>query len=326
MKSVRFEWRVGIFVLIGLVLLGTLMLQFSKGTSFFTPTYELRLITANVGAIKPHAVVLMAGVQVGSVIDAELREDMRSVIIRTRILRKYRIPKNSIFVIDQSGFLGDQFVSITPPSTNVAAPLPLINAVVRCEQPFNLQDAARSAVGLMQRLDQTADLVNGAVQRVDRILLAEENLKTLTNTLGNFRELSHHAIGTVSDLKELLETNREPIRLSVSNVSVFSEQLSRIGGDFKTLVATNGPQLSTTLSNLTSVSGKANELLTGLEGGKGLIGAMFRDESLRTQFTMMASNLSTLSSNLNRYGLLYKPKPVRKRTAPSPLGRNPLAE
>jgi len=40
---------------------------FSKGTSLFHGTYELRLHAGNVGGLKPRAGVLLAGVQVGSV-------------------------------------------------------------------------------------------------------------------------------------------------------------------------------------------------------------------------------------------------------------------
>ena len=41
MDKSRFEWKVGLFVFIGLVLLAALLLQFSKGTSLFRPTYDI---------------------------------------------------------------------------------------------------------------------------------------------------------------------------------------------------------------------------------------------------------------------------------------------
>jgi hypothetical protein len=33
------------------------------------------------------------------------------------------------------------------------------------------------------------------------------------------------------------------------------------------------------------------------------------------QISLLVSNLTTLSSNLNKYGLLYKPKTVKKPTS-----------
>src|SRR2546422_11340221 len=72
MSQKRLEWKVGLFVVVCLVLLGLLVLNFSKGLTFFTPTYTLRLKTSNVGGIKREAAVLVAGVPVGNVAGAEL--------------------------------------------------------------------------------------------------------------------------------------------------------------------------------------------------------------------------------------------------------------
>ena len=65
MEKSRLETKVGLFVLFGLVLLGVLMIQFSKGTSLFRGTYTVRLHTDNVGGLKQKSSVLLAGVAVG---------------------------------------------------------------------------------------------------------------------------------------------------------------------------------------------------------------------------------------------------------------------
>ena len=99
---------------IGLVLLAVLLLQFSKGTTFFRPTYDFVLHAGNVGGLKPRAQVLMSGVQVGTVSDMQLAPDGKSVTITLRIYQQYQIYKDARFVIEQSGFLGDQYVAILP--------------------------------------------------------------------------------------------------------------------------------------------------------------------------------------------------------------------
>ena len=67
MAQSKMEWKVGLFVFIGLVLLAALMLNFSKGMSFFKKKYELNLRAENAGGIKEKAAVLMSGIQVGNV-------------------------------------------------------------------------------------------------------------------------------------------------------------------------------------------------------------------------------------------------------------------
>ncbi len=72
MEKKRLEIKVGLFVFLGLALLGVLLLQFSKSASLWRGTYEVHLHAVNVGGIKPRAGVLLAGVQVGSVSDIRL--------------------------------------------------------------------------------------------------------------------------------------------------------------------------------------------------------------------------------------------------------------
>ena len=62
----------------------------------------------------------------------------------------------------------------------------------------------------------------------------------------------------------------------------------------------------------------ASALANDLDQGKGLAGAMFKDEELRANLSATLANLNTVSSNLARYGLLYKPKAPRPARASRP--------
>src|SRR2546426_3335593 len=114
MTKPHLESKVGLFVFIGLVLLAVLLLQFSKGTTFFRPTYKLLLRAGDVGGLKTRASVLMAGVQVGSVADIKLGPQGTNVTITLKIYSQYEIHKDARFLIEQSGFLGDKYVAIMP--------------------------------------------------------------------------------------------------------------------------------------------------------------------------------------------------------------------
>jgi ABC-type transporter Mla subunit MlaD len=105
MSKSRLEWKVGLFVLIGLVLLGALLLQFSKGSSGLRRTYNIMLRTANVGGLKARSQVLMAGVQVGTVSDIKLGPQGTNVIIILRISGNTTFT-GCRFVLEQSSFWG----------------------------------------------------------------------------------------------------------------------------------------------------------------------------------------------------------------------------
>src|SRR6266446_2276173 len=113
MSKSRLEWKVGLFVFIGLVLVAALLLQFSKGT-ILRPSYQILLRAANVGGLKIKASVLMAGVQVGTVSDIRLGPQGTNVTITLKIYSQYIVHKDARFLIEQAGFLGDQYVGIMP--------------------------------------------------------------------------------------------------------------------------------------------------------------------------------------------------------------------
>src|SRR5207302_1076253 len=231
MSQKRLEWKVGLFVLLCLVLLGLLVLNFSKGLTFFTATYTLRLKTTNVGGIKREAAVLMAGVPVGNVTDAELSPGGTNVTVFLKILNRYQIHGDAVFAIDSMGFLGDQYVAIIPGKN--AAPVLNDGDEVVCREPVNLQEGARSALGFMQRI--------------------------------------HETVKSVESSSEMMKS-----------------------------------------------------LLSDLQAGKGLAGRLLKNEELSSGVSQLVSNLTVLSSNLNRHGLLWKPKKTEPRP-PSPLypGRDP---
>src|SRR5258708_18729081 len=103
MSKSRLEWKVGLFVFIGLALLAGLLIEFSKGLSLFRPTYEIYLRASNVGGLKPKAAVLMSGVQVGTVANIQLAPDGKSVTITnrksTRLNSSHQIISYAVFCL-----------------------------------------------------------------------------------------------------------------------------------------------------------------------------------------------------------------------------------
>src|ERR1041385_154609 len=152
MDSKRLEIKVGLFVLIGLVVLAALIIAFAKGASFFHGTYEVRMHSTTVSGLKLRADVQLSGVQIGSVSDIQLAPDGKSVTIILNIYKDKPIYSDARFAIQQSGFLGDQFVAIIPMENKLPV---LTNGVdVYCDPPFDLQEMARSATGFIHRLDE----------------------------------------------------------------------------------------------------------------------------------------------------------------------------
>lgn len=303
MEKSRQEIKVGLFVLVGLVLLAALLIQFSKTTSPFRGTYELRLHAANVGGLKRHASVLLAGVPVGDVSDIQLPPDTKSVTILLQIYDKYKIYSDARFVIQQSGFLGDEYVAIIPTLNRQPA---LTNGEnVECEAPFNLQEVARSASGFIQRIDETAKKLDAAVSDVRRLVLNEQTLTNFADAIGNLRAVTEQATDTVANLNGLVAANGEQIHFAVSNVVFFSQDLISLSGQAHEILSTNGPEISDAISNLDASTADLKKLMDNLQSGQGLAGSLLKNDQLSTNVQAIAANLAVTTSNLNEFGLWH---------------------
>lgn len=319
MERSRLETKVGLFVFVGLVLLAVLLIQFSKGTSLFRGTYELRLNAVNVGGLKQRASVLLSGVQVGAVSGIQLAPDGKSVTILLKIYNDCKIYPDARFVIEQSGFLGDQFVAVVP-TANQGAPL-TNNAVVNCEAPLNLQEVARSASGFLQRIDETAKKLDASVTDLRRVVLNEQTLTNFSVAVNNMRSVTEQAQGTLGDVNSLIATNRSRINLAVSNVVFFSEDLIRLADSAQDVVATNSPEIHAAIKNIEASTEVVKRLADDLQAGRGLAGTALQNQELATNVQAVAYNLAVASSNLNRLGLwkfLWHKEPVNTN-APKPV-------
>lgn len=319
MSQDRHEWKVGIFVTGCLVLVACLLVYFSRGASLFRSTYTLQLTTGNVGGIKREAAVLMSGIRIGHVGAADLGPEGTNVVLRLRIDQKYRIRTNSTFVIEQSGFLGDQYVSVYPRRPEGAFFEP--GSTVTCEEPFNLQEVARSAAGFIQRVDETARKLNEIIARLDRSLLNQDNISNLIVTVQNLRTFSDRAVTTMDGLDSLVQTNLPPINLAISNLVAFSGELGLVAGDVRTLVRTNGDDISRAVKNVEEGSELLRKLLQDMQGGRGMLGVLMKDRAAEVNFGLTVSNLGILSSNLTLtasnlnsrglWGVMWGAKPAR---------------
>ncbi len=317
MNSSRLEWKVGLFVLVSLVLAAALIMKFSKSTSVFVKTYEVRMTTSNVGGITPGATVLMAGVPIGRVESIDLDESGTLVSMSVQVESRFRIHKDARFTIEQAGFLGDQYIAVTPGENE--APILEPGETVHVEEPFNLQEVARSAAGLLRRVDHTAAQLNEAVARIDRTLLSERTLTNMAEAVANFRLASARVLNTLQGVDNLVQTNSSPLMTAVSNLVHFSEQLDQVTEELQLTLATNRVDVTAAIQNVQKGTDHFSKLLEDLQAGKGLAGSVLKDEAMRQQFASILNNLNTVSSNLSEHGLLWRPKARRVQPAGTSL-------
>jgi phospholipid/cholesterol/gamma-HCH transport system substrate-binding protein len=320
MSNSRLEWKVGLFVFIGLALLGALLLQFSKGTTFFRPTYTILLRAENVGGLKTRADVLMAGVRVGTVSDLKLGPEGTNVTISLRVYSQYVIHKDARILIEQSGFLGDQYVAVIP--TKNQGDVFHDQDVAVAEAPFNLQEVARYAGGFLKSVDETTHRLNETITDVRRLVLNEQTLTNFAVAVNNMRTVSERALLTVDEINSLVASNGPALDRSGSNLVYFSEQINGFAQGLSGVLATNSSSLNSAVKNIESSTVVLKTLMDDLQAGKGLAGKVLKDDELAATMSRMANDLSITTSNLNRlglWGILWKKKAPKNDSPALPL-------
>jgi phospholipid/cholesterol/gamma-HCH transport system substrate-binding protein len=248
----------------------------------------------------------------------QLAPDSKSVTITLRVYRQYQIHKDARFTIEQSGFLGDQYVAILPTKNQGEFFGP--GSEAKAEAPLDMQEMARSAAGLLVHIDAAATNINEVLNDARRTVFSLRALTNLSATFDNFHRVSERSLTLADNLGALVETNRPVITVTISNLLFFSEQINQSASVLRELVTTNSPEIDAVVKNIESSTATLKNLLDGVQAGKGLAGKMLENEEIAANVSQIVTNLSITTSNLNRLGLwgvLWQHKPPQTN-APTP--------
>ncbi len=312
----KLEWKVGLFVLIGLVLVALMVMRFSKGTGL-SSTYELNLVARNAGGIIRGASVLMAGVPIGSVSEIRLAADGSRVTMVASIYDQITITSNAVFSIGTVGFLGDRYISVAPgASPNGEVGSFKSGDTVEVMEAFDFSAVAESASGLMNRLSGTVDQLSNAVTRLDRTLISENSLSNLTMTVQNFKGLSDRAMSAAGGLDDFVRTNTPSLNQSITNFAQFVDKLNRVTLELQDTVATNRIEFTKAIKNIEQATSRADNILANVEQGKGLAGTLIKNEEMALHTSLLISNFMAFGSNINHkglWGVIRKPKEPKEK-------------
>ena len=322
MSEKRHASKVGLFVFIGLVLIAGLLLNFSRSAGLFKSKYHITMRTQSVAGLKEGADVFLSGVRIGNATRIRLDYKNKGVQVELTILSEFPLRTDSRFLIDQQGVLGDQFVNVTPGSSD--APLLKDGDVVEGNEPFNLQEVAQSANSLIKRFEQLGATVTEAITRLNNQVLDARTLSNLSLTMENIEGASSRAVVLVDNASGMISNSSPVLALSMTNLLNFSRKLDKVAMNVDETILTNRVELNEAMKNLRDATASLKQMTADMQSGKGLVGGLLKDEELRSDLSVTVSNLAILSSNLNRFGLLYKPKQPSNKTAPVYPGKNPL--
>src|SRR5436309_819762 len=263
------EFKVGIFVFVGLVMLGALVVQFGRLGEGFKTYYTLTIRFNDASGLLKGSDVLLAGAKIGKVSGGpRMVREGQGVDVPLKIYDYIKIPEGTKFTVGSSGLLGDRFVNVTMPPGQPKAYLPP-NAYVSGARETGIDDLTREGGALVNDLRGTVQKIDTTVNRLNQDTLSPANM-------------------------ENLKASMEHLNQATSALAESSKKLDGVMNQADSTMAS----AKKAADGLQSAIGDTRKVLHTATQGKGLVATLLNDQQL-------SDDLHALIKNLRAHGVLF---------------------
>jgi phospholipid/cholesterol/gamma-HCH transport system substrate-binding protein len=258
-KGIGVEVKVGIFVFVGLVILGYMTLQVNKYKFKASESYELTVLFDSVSGLIANSPVQIAGIEVGRVKDIRLKDGQAEVIMNIR--KDVPVYANAKAIIKSQGVLGDKFIEITA---------------------GNEQAKRLTSGGMISKSRSTVELDDILAQAEP----AMQNIRSITKSLGD-------VLGTEEGKDNLKETFSN-IRKTTEDIRSISLGLSRGEGTMGKLIRDDAlyKDMRATVSGL-------KETVVQVQEGKGSVGKFIKDDQFYEETRKAVDSLQRVAQKID---------------------------
>jgi phospholipid/cholesterol/gamma-HCH transport system substrate-binding protein len=284
------EFKVGIFVFVGLAMLGALVVQFGRLGEGFKTYYGLTVRFSNASGLLKGSDVLLAGARIGKVADGpRLAGDGGGVDVPLKIYDDIKIPEGAKFTVGSSGLLGDRFVNVAIPSGVPKAYL-LPNANISGARETGIDDLTREGGALVKDLRGTVEKIDTTVNRLNQDTLSKANMENLKSSMEHLNQ----ATGSLAESSKKLDGVIEQADSTMSSAKKAADNLQNAITDVR-------------------------KALSSATKGKGLVATLLNDQQL-------ANDLHALITNLRKHGVLFYRDSAAKIEARTPEQAKPARQ
>ncbi len=316
------ETLVGVFVLFGIIVLGTLIIQFGKLRSWAEGNYPLTIEFQEASGLIEGSTVRMRGAKIGSLSSKPQLIDNSVVRVSLEIEEKFSIPVGSTFQVGQASILGDKEIIITPPqqSTNgfIEAGSTLAGggssgldklqneAGEIVNETRALMKEAREAISKMgfalADIRAATTGLSTTVETVNNNLLSEKNLSNLSSALENF----DRAAASIADLGD----DAGPVLTEASEAINEIKEATRTAKNAFAKVEPALEKVPQTLDAIEKTVDQAGDALASVQkkvdNKDGALSALTSDKETK-------DDTQAFIKNLRKYGILrYKDKETKE--------------
>jgi phospholipid/cholesterol/gamma-HCH transport system substrate-binding protein len=263
------EFKVGIFVFVGLAMVGALLVQFGRLGEGFKTYYSVTVRFTNASGLLKGSDVLLAGARIGKVAGGpRLVREGGGVAVPLKIYDYVKIPDGTKFSVGSSGLLGDRFVVVTPPPGPPKGYLQP-NAYIHGTRETGIDDLTKEGGALVTDLRGTVQKIDTTVDRLNQDTLSQQNM-------------------------ENLKASMEHLNQATSALAESSKKLDGVIGQADSTMAS----AKKAADGLQNAIADTRKVLHSAMQGKGLVATLLNDQQL-------SNDLHALISNLRAHGVLF---------------------
>ncbi len=297
-ESRGIEWKVGLFMLIGLGVIAFMAVKFGRLSQGLQKYYIITAEFPNASGLLKGSDVYMAGARVGFTADApELIGGRYAVKVVLKIKDNVKIPAGSSFLISSAGFLGDSSVNINWPTNPSETDFILPDAYVIGVRLEGFGDLASKGGDVMGELKKRLQELEGPIKDIRDRVLAEKNLRSIDETFTSLGEFTAGLKNSGKGIDEVIVKAKEAVDAFKETAEAVKSPIAKIdaaAGELKTTLA----EYKTAASSAEKALNSARELFNKANTGKGALGMLLADRET-------ADNLKALIRNLREHGVLW---------------------
>lgn len=280
-SSLGREAWVGVFVLLGMAAVLTVLLLFTK-PSFFRGRYTLTTLVPDAAGVRHGDPVQIKGVVVGRVSGFDIARD--AVRVHLELERRYQVPVDSTVHIEPEGLLGGAVARIEPGHAQEEAH----------------QGAVLSGTSHHGALDQVNHLAaeSGDVAARVQALLSDQTIQNVKSGTEQLAQL-------LQQLSEMTSQQREHVERIGKSLDVAARRIERIatGPDIQRSldrVDSTTREMQATAESLRRTSESLDAVLGRIRQGHGTLGMLSADESLYLNANGAVLSLGASAAELRR--------------------------
>lgn len=305
MKSMSTETKVGIFVIIGIIILAYFTVRVGQIT-VREKGYEVYTLLDTAAGLDKNSPVRIAGVDVGKVESVSLEGDRARVVIR--LPNRVKIPEGSKVYVKSSGLLGEKYLEIVPPQEGTT-PRAASDQTEKGSREGTLEPlsgAGRGTAFAQERPRGKAEEKRPAARYIEPGAYIPQGgpAVDVDRVLTQLSSIGEDFKGVARSLNETLggpqgEANLKAIvtgtRETVANLQDITRTIDRGEGTLGKLVKDERlyAEMRNTVSNL-------QDITQTIDRGEGTLGKLVKDDRLYRDMKETASNLNQVTQAIEK--------------------------